>query len=205
MGAVGRMGRTCLLPPCGLVGIADEGQSLLVSFSLIFLQFDPATFNDGLSPQPTRLRLAAFLLAQLPAMGWGILGLFSIGLLLHTKDVAERYYLSEEEFGEMLSEAPLFPESKLSECVLICEDSRVVPESQQRSHFNLLYPDPSGDHMGLKSCYYWLYGVQDARWSSRAVRDRAVRLEHLFGVEEVGRIERSNGYVGSVRRIEVVP
>ena len=204
-------------PLDGWVGLACLGGAVLgwrrnarvtavLLLFLVGLHLAIASFNDaGFRHSVLGRWAAAILLGALADSVTGrlVLAAVSISVLLHTKDVAERYYLSEEEFGKSLAEAPNFPEEKLSDCVLICEDSRVVSEGQQRSHFNLLYPNPNEDLWAEKGCVYWLFGVQDARWSSRAVRDRALRILADFETSDRGRLVLSNGYVGSV--LEVKP
>lgn len=173
---------------------------------LLGLHLAISSFNDaGFRHSMLGLWAIALVLGLLANSGGGRLALVAVfgAVLLHTQDVAERYYLSEEDFGKTLSQAPDFPFEDLSECVLICEDSRVVSEGQQRSHFNLLYPNPNEDLWTEKGCVYWLLGVQDARWSSRAVRDRALRVLDRFETTVRGRLALSNGYVGSV--LEVKP
>jgi hypothetical protein len=87
--------------------------------------------------------------------------------------------------------------SSLGSCALICEDGRVLPEGEQKSHFNLLDPEEERVLRKTHGCIQWLVGVQDARWSSRAVRDRAIRLEHLFEITPVAVVEgEDSGYVG---------
>ena len=194
-----------LIVPAIVLGIRNRfGTTLVLVLFLVGLHGAISTFNDaGFRHSVIGLWAIALLLGPLVEhrWGWGLLVLVLIRLGDHTHDVASRYYLSEEDFRENLSEAPEFPQEKLSDCVLICEDSRLVPEGQQRSHFNLLYPNPDEDLWAEKGCVYWVFGVQDARWSSRAVRDRALRVLASFEVEEQGRITLSNGYVGSVLKV----
>lgn len=198
----------CVLPALWLAWKKDRRLTLILALFVLLLHVALSTFNDvGFRHTLLASWALALLLAHLVEVRWGwpFLAISAIGLALHTQDVSERYYMSEEEFAALLEKAPIFAEEKLSECVLICEDSRVVSESDQRSHFNLLDPVERARIFDEKGCVYWLFGLQDARWSSRAVRDRSLRLEHLFEVTDLGRIAREDGYVGSVMRISPQP
>ena len=96
-----------------------------------------SSFNDaGFRHSMLGIWAVALLIGTLADSPRGrvVVVLASMAMLLHTQDVSKRYYLPEEDFGKSLAEAPDFPAEKLSECVLICEDSRVVPEGEQRSH-----------------------------------------------------------------------
>jgi hypothetical protein len=194
----------CIVPAVVLVWQKNRHYGLVLLGFLALLHVAVSTFNDvGFRHTLLGSWALALVLAHLVEVRWGwpFLALAGWFLAVHTQDVSERYYMSEEEFAATLASAPEFDPDKLSECVLICEDSRVVPEGQQRSHFNLLDPVERARIFDENGCVYWLFGLQDARWSSRAVRDRALRLEHLFETRPVGRLTRPGGYVGSVLKI----
>ncbi len=109
-----------------------------------------------------------------------------VALVGHTQDVADRYYMPEHDLVEA-AEAEGLPERSLHEldgCTLISEDGRVVPEDRQISHFNLYDPAEERALRERTGCVSWLRSLQDERWSSRAVRDRALRLEHLFVITD---------------------
>lgn len=120
-------------------------------------------------------------------------------LLVDTLDLRDRYYASEESFAASLpSDLPVWSLDQLGECTLICEDQRVVAEGEQLSHFNLLEPEEVARLRG-QGCIQWLVGVQDHRWSSRAVRDRALRLQSLYALESRAVVkDPDSGYVGWV-------
>jgi hypothetical protein len=120
-------------------------------------------------------------------------------LMVDTLDLRDRYYASEETFEASLDpELPVWTLDQLGECTLICEDRRVVPEGEQLSHFNLLEADEEARLRG-QGCIQWLVGVQDYRWSSRAVRDRALRLDALYVLESRAVVkDPASGYVGWV-------
>ncbi len=122
--------------------------------------------------------------------GWPLLGAAAVGLGLHTADVSARYYADEDAFAASLDPGlPRWGLEDLGECAVICEDGRVMPEEQQRSHFNLLDADEVEGMRGERGCVTWLYGVQDYRWSSRAVRDRALRVLHLYEARPLAVVE----------------
>jgi hypothetical protein len=198
----------CIFPALWLAWKKDRQLTLILAVFVLLLHLALSSFNDvGFRHTLLASWVLALLLAHLVEVRWGwpILAISTLGLALHTQDVSERYYMSEEHFASILEKAPDFPEDKLSECVLICEDNRVVSGVEQRSHFNLLNPEERANIFAEKGCIYWVFGLQDARWSSRAVRDRALRLEHLFEVRPLGRIVREDGYVGSVMGISPRP
>jgi hypothetical protein len=120
-------------------------------------------------------------------------------LIVHLSTVSGLYYQSEEAFENSISpELPLMSQEEVLRCSLICEDGRVVPESEQRSHFNLLDPVEAQLIREEKGCIYWLRGLEDVRWSSRAVRDRATRLNYLYHMSDIAVYRQVDGYVGVV-------
>jgi hypothetical protein len=194
----------CLIPAVVLLWRKSRQYCLILVGFLVLLHGGLSTFNDaGFRHTLLGSWALALVLAHLVEVRWGwpVLGVVGLALAVHTQDVADRYYISEEDFAATLTNAPEFDTENLSECVLICEDNRVVLEGQQRSHFNLLDPVERTRVFDEKGCVYWLFGLQDARWSSRAVRDRALRLAHLFEWQSLGRITRPGGYVGSVFKL----
>ena len=94
--------------------------------------FDDYGFRHVLTALPA---LAAGLGALATARaGWPVIAAAGIALLLQTHDVADRYYASEEDFGESLdSDLPEWSLDALDHCALICEDGRVLPEVRQRA------------------------------------------------------------------------
>ncbi len=118
----------------------------------------------------------------------------------------ERFYGSEEAYLMKLeqdsrwrslprwsvAEALLDPTGEV--CGWVGEDPRVAIDPV-RSHFNLLDPLEAESLRGPNGCLRWCVDVQDWRWSSRGVRDRALRVAHLFAVEPVAVVtDSSSGY-----------
>jgi hypothetical protein len=81
-----------------------------------------------------------------------------------------------------------------ADCGWVVEDHR-VRRGPVRSHFNLLEPSEVAQLRGSEGCLLWCKDVQDWRWSSRSVSDRAQRLEHLFELQPVAVVvEPNSGY-----------
>ncbi len=145
-----------------------------------------ATFDDyGFRHTLTALPVLAAAVGTLPfvmARAWPVaVGGVVLVLALHTQDVADRYYASEEDFAASLDpDLPEWTLDAVDHCALICEDGRVRPEAEQRSHFNLLDPAEAEALRAEQGCLFWLVGFQEHRWSSRAVRDRLLRIQHLY-------------------------
>ena len=173
---------------------------LVVGSHALFATFDDYGFRHLLS---ALVGVSAALGAlSTERWGWPLLGLAGLGLVLHTADVGSRYYASEEDFAASLpAELPRWGTERLDECAVICEDGRVVEESAQRSHFNLLDPAEGEALRAEQGCIYWVYGLQDHRWSSRAVRDRALRLLHLYEMEAVAVVSGDQDFMGLVYEV----
>ena len=130
-------------------------------------------------------------------LGLLLLGVCSAGLL----DMRERFYGSEERFATILREDAVWADLPRMEaedarhgCGWIAEDPRVAPQPQH-SHFNLIDPSEADAIRGPEGCLRWCLDVQDWRWSSRGVRDRALRTARLYALQPVAVVEdRSSGY-----------
>lgn len=117
--------------------------------------------------------------AALAALGLSVLGVV---------DMSERYYGSEESFAALLEEGSYaslprvdIAEVPPSECGWVAEDARVAADPVA-SHFNILRPEEATRLRGSDGCLRWCVDVQDWRWSSRGIRDRAQRLSHIYGL-----------------------
>jgi len=137
-------------------------------------------------------------LVVLPAFA-GILGLAArhrlgqaaavVGLglsIADTVDLSARYYGPEARFAELLERGEYadlprvdIGEVPPSDCGWVAEDARVAA-SPVASHFNILRPEEVARLRGSGGCLRWCVDVQDWRWSSRGVRDRALRISHLY-------------------------
>ena len=170
---------------------------LVVGTHLASASFDDYGFRHLLNAEAG----VAAMLGALLGRRWGALpfGGALLGLALHTRDVATRFYASEDALAAALEGLPELSWSEVRSCALVCEDSRILPEEEQKSHFNLLDAEETDALRAERGCVYWLYGVQDHRWSSRAVRDRALRLQRLYDMRLRGVVkDPGRGYVGLV-------
>lgn len=189
-----------------LLGIARwRGLFISIFATAVFTHLAFASFDDYGS---RHVALFSWL-AVIPATAFvvdkrtWVLGI-PLALILGSQlsDVATLYYQSEEDFeASISSELPLMTVAELSECSLICEDGRVVPEAEQRSHFNLFDPLEAEAIREETGCIYWLLGLEDTRWSSRAVRDRAKRLNYLYDMSDIAVYRQADGYVGVVVQV----
>ncbi len=173
---------------------------LVLTLHLASATFDDYGFRHLLSAHAALAVLFALPLERNARLGGGLLGLAGVVLMVDLADVRARYYASEEHFEASLSEElPLWSWEQVQGCAVVCEDSRVIPEGEQLSHFNLLDAGETQALRARQGCIYWLVGLQDHRWSSRGVRDRSLRLQALYDVEAVAVVkEPSSGYVGLV-------
>jgi hypothetical protein len=136
-----------------------------------------------------------------PRLGW-LLVLASV--ILSTRqlsDLAERYYGDEAAFNSVLEQSPWdslprvrWPGDVDPTCGWVTEDHR-VRRGRAASHFNLIRPEEEQALRGPDGCLRWCLDVQDWRWSSRGVRDRAFRLRHMFELTPAFVVEeRDTGY-----------
>ena len=133
-------------------------------------------------------------LRRWPALAVG--GSLLLGQVVETGTIVSLFYASEEDFVAALpADLPRVPVDERPVCTLISEDHRVAGESQL-SHFNLLDPDEAtrlraeGD-----GCLQWCPDVQDWRWTSRGVRDRALRILHLYPAQPIAVLtHQESGY-----------
>ncbi|MGB0639315.1 MAG: hypothetical protein ACPGTU_08285 [Myxococcota bacterium] len=162
---------------------------LVVTHHLIMATFDDVGERHTLVVLPSVLAIVS--------IGWGLLGrvgLIALGLIagllvMDLSDVRDRFYGSESEFVEQLSLPPwsdlerkVWPDGVSEDCGWVAEDAR-VRRGPVASHFNVLNPEEEAGLRGSDGCLHWCVDVQDWRWSSRGVRDRALRLSHLFEME----------------------
>jgi len=133
--------------------------------------------------------------------GRGAAGLVVVLCLLGLADLRPRFYGSEEAFASVLHTNPRWaelprwtPVQARSDCGWIAEDPRVAPQPQ-KSHFNLIDPHEAEQLRQANNCLRWCVDVQDWRWSSRGVRDRALRTARLYRMTPVAVVEDAgSGY-----------
>jgi len=123
---------------------------------------------------------------------------------LGLNNLRERFYAPEGRFTEQLDQGSFadlprhtvegWNASRDRRCALVNEDHR-MSANPTTSHFNLLSPNEEQGLRGPDGCLWWCLDVQDWRWSSRGVRDRAVRMLALFELTPTAVIEEpQSGY-----------
>ncbi len=123
-------------------------------------------------------------------------------------DLRGRYEGSESSFSALLARPPLdaLPRYYVRRpplpgrspidprCAFVSEDERVA-SPPLLSHFNLWDPAEVEALRGEDGCLHWCLDAADWRWSSRGVRDRALRVAHLYALEPVAVVEEpTSGY-----------
>ena len=143
-------------------------------------------------------------------VGGGVCGLGRLGVLCWLvllvsfgqgmADLRQRYYAEEEVFIEVMSSQPWSSLPRVSArpgreegCGWIAEDPRVA-DVPARSHFNLLSAAEVDTLRGEAGCLYWCLDTQDWRWSSRGVRNRALRLDRVYILHSRSVLEHPSGY-----------
>ncbi len=164
---------------------------------LVMARFDDFGYRHEL---PTGVALAIVAGGAVGALRrWPAVAIGGVLLLLHigeTARVGTLFYASEEAFVEAIpDELPRIDVSERPACTLISEEHRVVGDAQL-SHFNLLDPNEAEQlRADGDGCLQWCPDVQDWRWTSRTVRDRALRMLHLYPAAPVAVLEHpESGY-----------
>jgi hypothetical protein len=218
------LGLLALLPALGLPRAPVLALwALATGTHLVMASFDDYGYRHALPASTALLLLASGVIAALWRWGAGPLRrrlgragaaislLIMLAASVHElRDVALRYYMSDADFSARLpARLPRLTPSDASTCVVIGEDPR-ISETPGLSHFNLLAPAEAESLRARQGCLSWCLDLQDARWSSRAVRDRALRLSHLYVLAERGVLtQEDTGYecllldVGARRRVPV--
>lgn len=145
------------------------------------------------------------------AFGWRTAAIPALAALLAGAglvDLRGRYEGSEAAFSAMLARPPYdaLPRWYLRRppapgrspvdprCGWVSEDERVSTAPLQ-SHFNLWDPEEAELLRGEGGCLHWCLDAADWRWSSRGVRDRALRMARLYELEPVAVVEEPrSGY-----------
>ena len=128
-----------------------------------------------------------------------LLGIFGHGLW----DMRDRFYGSDDRFNALLAEGVWaeLPRMTLIEastqdgesCGWVGE-AESLGLSSTLSHFNLIDEMEEREVRGPNGCLRWCADVQDWKWSSRSVRDRALRLMHLYHLDAIGVLGESDGF-----------
>lgn len=195
------------LPTLALVGLAIGNHLLMASFddfgdrhALLSLPGIAWALGAGALAVPGQARRLGF------AIGAGGLLVTAAGL----RPMRATFYADEAAFRGTLERPPWdgLPITLLArvplvvappgQCGLVAEDPRVARDPPV-SHFNLLDPVEAESLRGPDGCLRWCADVQDWRWSSRGVRDRARRVHHLYETTPVGIVvDPDTGYACQV-------
>ena len=95
------------------------------------------------------------------------------------------YNASHENFADYIEKKfPQLPRLTLAQaqtenCAWIAEESPFGSQPE-RSHFNLYHPQEVRTLHKEYGCIYWCAALEDWRWSSLSVRDRAKRIQHIY-------------------------
>lgn len=108
------------------------------------------------------------------------------GLLLLNNFVAlgterQTFYASAEEFESHFSKSLEMKDANIGNCAWVVEEEVFLLEHRPvLSHFNLLHPSEVQEYIQQYGCIQWCQTYQDWRWTELDVRDRALRLNHLY-------------------------
>lgn len=130
-----------------------------------------------------------------------------MGLLVGLHDMRARFYGAEESLSAALqrdapwSTLPAWagPGAAPVGCAWVSEAGRFGAWSGQAapplSQFNLLDPVEAEGLRGAEGCMLLVLDLQDWRWSSRGVRDRTLRMQHLYDLRPIAVVsEPGAGY-----------
>ena len=152
----------------------------------LMISFDDFGERHALVVAPALLGLVAIACSVQRGFVTLMVGLVFVLLGRGTHDLSQRYYGAEVAFKAVLDAPPwsalerrVYRGTPPEDCGWVAEDARVAA-TPIASHFNLLDPEESERLRGHGGCLQWCLDTQDWRWSSRGVRDRALRLSHLF-------------------------
>jgi hypothetical protein len=96
---------------------------------------------------------------------------------------AERstFYASTEAFESHFLEVVEDQMASVGECAWVVEEEVfLLDERPVLSHFNLLNPEEVQEYLEVFGCIQWCRTHQDWRWTELDIRDRALRLKHLY-------------------------
>ena len=174
---------------------------VLVVHHMVMATFDDFGERHVMVTIPALVGLVAIGMAEVGRLGWlGIVVVLAMQVA-DLQDLRERFYGSEDTYISVLNEPQwsdlprkAWEPSLPGQCGWVAEDSRVA-RKPATSHFNLLNPAEEKTLRGENGCLLWCVDVQDWRWSSRGVRDRALRLAHLFSLRPAFVVaESTTGY-----------
>ena len=80
--------------------------------------------------------------------------------------------------------------AKSEGCAWIIENEPFATDIA-RSHFNLYSLSEYQSYLEEYGCVDWCMGLEDWRWTSLGVRDRAIRVKHLYKLEKKAIVEHA--------------
>jgi hypothetical protein len=177
----------------GLIGFKTHRHFIFGAVILIVVNhLVMATFDDYAS-RHTLVTVLSFAILVTPLLssklGTGLMLLLCTVHLYYCNDLRMRWYAEPEEFNRIIKEEyPMLPiiniqEAREDQCAWIVEED-VFAAEPVRSHFNLLDPMEVESMFMEHSCIDWCLTVQDWRWSSLGVQDRAYRIKAMYLLEE---------------------
>ena len=174
---------------------------VIVLHHLMMSTFDDFGERHAMVVVPALVGLVVIGMGALGTLGWlGIV--LCVGLeVMDLQDLRHRFYGSEPQYTAVIDgpEWQDLPRKEWTpelpgECGWVAEDARVA-RKPPTSHFNILNPVEEQSLRSSDGCLLWCVDVQDWRWSSRGVRDRALRLAHLFPLKPAFVVtDSSTGY-----------
>ncbi len=202
-----------LLALCAVVALRDD--AILVAIlvlgiatnHLIMSSFDDLGDRHLLLAVPLGAVLVALAAAGGPRVDRRrVLGLAApplLVLLFGLVGLSGRFYAEEEAFvadaRSRFAARPIWTlEQARAGCGWINEDPRAAADPVA-SHFNVLDAAEAAALRGESGCLRWCADLQDWRWSSRGVADRARRMGRLFGLRPVAMVaDEASGYACEV-------
>lgn len=152
-----------------------------------------------------------------PRLGRAAWAAVLVSALLGLYELRGRYYGSEEALAAALSRVEPWaglpqwtgPGAAPAGCAWVSEAGRFSAwsgrEAPALSQFNLLDPAEAAALRGEGGCMLLVLDLQDWRWSSRGVRDRSLRMQHLYALRPIAVVsEAGAGYPWGVA-VEVGP
>lgn len=174
---------------------AVPGLAGLLLHHVLLATFDDLGERHALPAVLMGLGLGAVALGARPRLAGAGVGLLVVLSLGDWWGLRSRFYASEEAFAERLAAPPwgALPRVGLAEarapgCAWVAEDHRAVAEPPL-SHFNLLDGAEFEALSARFGCVRWCVELEDHRWSSRGVRDRAIRTASLYAGGPVAVVE----------------
>lgn len=202
-----------LVGTCAAVAFVEDATVVVVMVVGILANHFLLSSFDDLGDRHLLLAVPlAGVLVALAAAGGGRPRLPRIGLLagpplavllVALVALSGRFYAEEETFvadaRSRLAHLPTWSlEEARQDCGWVNEDPRASSDPAA-SHFNVLHAEEAASLRSDGGCLRWCADLQDWRWSSRGVADRARRMGRLFALRPVAMVaDEPSGYACEV-------